>query len=385
MGICQTKLINKRHRQKDESSQCESQRCESTEEYTAMQTTKIIDLNDDCLVKIFGYLDLESLLNSADANEWLRPAAGVVYKRKFGTKKVGIYECDDFYPNILATTSYHINEEKRGIQIRIYGLKACLRYLRCFGPLIADLVIHYDHSKSKRYQYVHHYITNYCANNLTHILFMNRPKISIDNFIKPFINVTDVSFSCCKLGRQLPSFVDLFPNLHRLTVCHIRLTRGFDRAVFQHLEHLCIHVGSKKGFGAHNAANLLHMNRQLQSLEIRCLGKKIALNTLLDVIKDNQSITKLVVNFQFAIMPVNSSEVQRLISEHPLLIGLDLAQFRFIPNDAIALIQQLKSLKTFRFSMEKPSDYAELESKLDSKWIITNDGKYCRVEINLKK
>lgn len=47
---------------------------------------KITDLDDDCLEKIFGYLNLRCLFNVAAANVWLRPAVGVVYKRKFVSK-----------------------------------------------------------------------------------------------------------------------------------------------------------------------------------------------------------------------------------------------------------------------------------------------------------
>lgn len=51
---------------------------------------KITDLYDDCLAKCFEYLDLRSLFNVSVANEWLRPAANDVYKRKFGRKMVQI-------------------------------------------------------------------------------------------------------------------------------------------------------------------------------------------------------------------------------------------------------------------------------------------------------
>lgn len=378
MGIRQTKSIERRQREIDERFQHFVPSQEPT-----VKTTKIIDLNDDCLVQIFNHLSLESLFNVAIANEWLRPAAGIVYNRKFGKKRVGIYECADYYPSILSS-EYQIHEEERGIRIRIYGLRLCLQYLRCFGGLITDLVIHYDKSKSKRYQYVHHYINDYCTTSLTHILFMNRPKISIDRFTQPFINVTDVCVSCCKLGKQLPHFAELFPNLQRLTLCHVRLSYGFERAPFQHLEHFCVHTGSKNGFRIHDATNLLRMNPQLQSLEIQCHGKKITLNSFLDVVKENQSLIKCIVNFQFAIISVHSSEVQRLINEHPSLIELGLAQYQFTADDVIALTQQLKSLTTFKFSMQNSSDLVELEARLDHKWVIINGWKHCRIEVNRK-
>lgn len=64
------------------------QRLENSDEKpaVAVSTMKIIDLNDDCLVKIFGHLGLNELFNVSIASEWLRPAARDVYKHKFGTK-----------------------------------------------------------------------------------------------------------------------------------------------------------------------------------------------------------------------------------------------------------------------------------------------------------
>lgn len=58
---------------------------------------KIIDLKNDCLAKIFGYLNLQSLFNVARANEWLRPAAASVYDRKYGDIKISINSCDNYY------------------------------------------------------------------------------------------------------------------------------------------------------------------------------------------------------------------------------------------------------------------------------------------------
>lgn len=89
---------------------------------------KIIGLNDDCLVKVFDYLSLLELFNVAIANEWLRPAAAAVYKRRFGGYPVTINKCCDVRGFIPPTSPYKSND-----RIDIFGLKMCLRYLRCFG------------------------------------------------------------------------------------------------------------------------------------------------------------------------------------------------------------------------------------------------------------
>lgn len=139
----------KRQHENDESNQCEMQRTESSPE--PIQPTKIIDVNNDCLEKIFHKLDLQSLFNVSIANEWLRPAAGEIYNSKFGTKLVKIFPF---------TSRLALKED--GNEISLCGLKTCLQYLRCFGSSISELSIEYKYSKTKRYDYVHQYIKKYC-------------------------------------------------------------------------------------------------------------------------------------------------------------------------------------------------------------------------------
>lgn len=371
MGILQSKLITNRRRKNDESFQIKSQLPELPDE----TTTKIIDLNDDCLIKIFGHLDLQNLFNVAVANEFLRPAAYAVYKREFTQKRVVITPHTSFPSKICS-----IHNGKEDSCIRIYGARAPIQYLRCFGGSIEDLEIDYNGAKSKRYHFIHHYINEYCAESLIQLSFSHTSKLSITNFAKPFTNVTMVSISFCKLHKQLPLLVKLFPNLRSLSIYHVRLTRGFHYALFQHLEHLCIYA-SKKSFLPIDASNLLYMNRQVQRLEIQTYGKKITMKTLLDIIKDNQSITKLIVKHHFAIFSVKEFEVQRLVSEHPSLIELDLDKYRFTLNNAMELIQRLKLLKIFRFGLEKPDDLDRLKTKLEHSWRIDYDWKFVCVTL----
>lgn len=79
--------LKRKHENDDSPTESKYQRPATPE-----QPTKCTDLNDDCLQKIFEHLNLIELFNVAVANEWLRPAAGIVYKRKFGMKKVEMYK-----------------------------------------------------------------------------------------------------------------------------------------------------------------------------------------------------------------------------------------------------------------------------------------------------
>lgn len=348
------------------------QRLENTDE--TIQATKIIDLNDDCLLKIFRHLNLKSLFNVAVANEWLRPAAGEVYKRKFGAKKVRIPKCDDYYSNTHAVANNGkfskvpgLNEMDTTIVVR--GLKPTLQFLRCFGSSINNLTINYNKSKSKRYQYVLQYINDYCAKSLIEISIFCMPNVAIATeqpFQNVFHSLKNVQFQCCSLGQQWPSILEYFSNVQNLHLvrnvyCE---TNKVILKPFQHLKNISI-VASKDTWLNKNMANFFQMAPQLSGLEITAIDNfEVPMGPLLDLIKHNQSISKLILNpksYRATIM--NSEHVQQLITNHPALIVLYLPNYRFSGGDANTVIHKLNTLKKFRFRM-KSSDQPYFENQL---------------------
>ena len=132
----QTSAPNRKRQHENENCQ-NAQRKSQRLLVKSQQPMKITDLDDDCLEKIFENLDLRSLFNVAVANEWLRPAARVVYKRKFGVKYVRIQKSHHSLPSSLKLTI-------AGNYILVKSLKTCLQYLRCLGSSISNLDIHYN-------------------------------------------------------------------------------------------------------------------------------------------------------------------------------------------------------------------------------------------------
>lgn len=323
----------------------------------SVKVPKIVDLNDFCLINIFEGLDVQSLLQIVDANKGLQPAALDVYKRKFDAKTVNINEGETAHGNA-------VEELKDVIQIR--GLKASLQFLRCFGPFIHGVSIGYNDSKSKRYDYLHEYINNFCAETLVRIAFEGMPNIAVEQFKKIFGKIEEISFVNCELGEKWASIIQWFPNLRRLNFDGVRMVYRSIEKPFRNLEHLSIKHLHCDGFNTIKiAADLLDGIKQLKSLEID--ESKMSIIELLDLIKDNPSITKLSACEAYG--PVTSTDVQRLISEHPSLIDLDLECYKFTPDDVIALTRQLGSLKQFEFYTQVnyfSNERSDFESQLDT-------------------
>lgn len=213
---------------------------------------KIIDLNDLCLEKIFDHLNFQSLFNVAIANEFLRPAAARVYKRRFGRFHIRI-------------TGNSFDTDRRPIfvlhKLHIDQLKSVLLFLRCFGAQIT--VLEFDgafYNKKKHYEHVNEYINKYCSENLVNITFESVPKIANEHFPRPFVNVQNVSVKGGSVGRYLPSFGQWFPNMRRLELIQANLYQNrLTNLHFHQLEHLVVHPL----FGMRNRFD----NKKLKKLE----------------------------------------------------------------------------------------------------------------------
>lgn len=355
------KSSNKRHRPEPQASVVE----------TPEKPQKIIDLFDECLETIFQSLGFDDLYNVAVANESLRPTARFIYRRKFGACKVRLYSVEN-----IKNTSKPIY--RAGVII-INDLKSCLQFLRCFGSSIGHLAIHYRESDSHRYDYVHQYINKYCSDSLVHIRFNLKPSFRIEHFDKPFVNVQRIEMFRCNLDEQFQQFFEWFPNVKDVKINGIEIVcRRFMDANPSQLEHLVINI---KGNECANTAqqnkcitDLFNAHRQLQILKINVFKyTQMPLSSLLDMIKENQSISELTVNdgkldHSNAIITM---EIKRLIHEHPSLVELDLSYYRLSVDHVNIIIQRSIALKQFRFATIFRDKHHSIGFNLNGVWIAS--------------
>lgn len=329
------------------------------------QLSKIIDLDDVCLDKIFMPLNIKDLFSVAVGNEWLRPAANFVYKRKFGDKKV-------WFSRVHSTQSTNALNNI-GVFIIIYDFKTCLEFLRCFGTSITHLEISYGQSNSKRYRYVHQYVNEYCSESLVTLQFDRKSSFAMEHIKKPFNNVQHIQLFGCDLSENFRSFDDIFPHLRHLSIDGVGLNHCFIAATPTRLERLSISLADNNNYFAtkrYNVLNqLLQSNHQLQSLTLFAPAlNSITFNSLLDMIKENQLISELVLSTGYAPHSVNAKQIEHLAREHPLLAELDLQSFHFTTDNIMTIIRQPTVLKKFRFRARRLRVHTSIASKLDNGW-----------------
>lgn len=344
-------------------SHYERKRLNSSEEQM-----KIVDLNNVCLDKIFRFLDLQSLFNVATANAYLRPAAAYVYKREFGHQKVKIWP----KPSALTTNT---NGEAAFIQfenrIEVNDLRTSLRFLRYFGESIIDLNISYR--ELNRFDHIHQYITEYCAQSLSRITFTWIPNAYIDFFDKPLVGVKSIGVCYGHLGHQFASFPAWFPNVSRLSLFRAKMDDRYSAVFFQLLDHLYFQFNRRLGLSETNACNLLIANRHIKSLfiDVESQLHVTLLNKILNMIEYHSMVSKLTVRTSEWDLPkdgplpyphVNVLDIQRLVDEHPGLVELDLNFCKFTANDVLRMAQKLKSLMEFRFLTDDPTIEATMDT-----------------------
>ena len=276
-----------------------------------------------------------------------------------------------------------------GVNIQIFSFKYCFSILRCFGAKIS--VLHFDYggvAKKHRNltQYINQYLNQYCADTLNKITFQcHFPRQA---FQKPFKNVNTVEIFTCKfVNSKLENLANSFPNLHNLSIfdCSVDNIASLNVS-FPHLEHLTIGVFTTNSLNLSyaNVVNLLQANQQLKFLTIRS-HIRLALSTLLQGIRQNSSISLLVVVNEDHTIDVSTDELNCFAVERPFMTELHLKDYRLTADDAINFIRQMKSLKWFSFQVKDQSECNRLLNRMNNEWYINTfaiNGKFYVILIN---
>ncbi|XP_055306340.1 uncharacterized protein LOC129570671 [Sitodiplosis mosellana] len=230
-------------------------------------TTKLTDVNADCLEHIFKRLSLTDLLNVANSNKQLKPAADLAFKSQFRKRSIKI----DMERKIVG-----FSEEDTAEILWSFRFKL----LRCFGHLITKLEIAYVHKPSqedlKRAAHIDRYVNEYCADSLVEIRFEGCKASTLDNLTKPFTQVETLGFVGCELVSKLSELDKWFPKVRRLNFLRANELSGCnDIAVhFPNLLQLSLFLPFDEIFIDNNRLNeehfaeLLRLNPNVRSLFI---------------------------------------------------------------------------------------------------------------------
>lgn len=238
----------------------------SIEENKTIDHMKITDVHQFCLEHICMYLDLNDLLNLADANKYLKLATKNFFVLKYGVKSIVIDQrfSNAFRPNFNTNQTHTMENDA----VRIYNLKMCFQILRCFGSTISELVLDYNYHEIDKlplsYQVIINYMHEFCMESLKKLVL--HPVASLKYFTKFFENVEKLEIGKRSLLEN--RLTNVFPNVRLLEFDDYSYT-GVALVHFPHLQHLKMPLFDSQ---KNAASSILRSNPQLKSLHIRSAG-----------------------------------------------------------------------------------------------------------------
>lgn len=182
-------------------------------------TTLSLELNDDCLERIFKHLSFQDLFNLVVVDKKLQQAASYAFLIK---KRLSVKELCG--PPDFDTSK--ITLERFGI--KVHHFKTCLQVLYCFGPALRSIVLDYCKPSTVKpanygeyldsFKYVEKSINEHCRRRLVSIKYIGKPNFSAEHLEKPLPNVESVDICRSNLGNRLALLVEKFPNVPRLSL-----------------------------------------------------------------------------------------------------------------------------------------------------------------------
>lgn len=323
---------------------------------------KITDLNIDCLESVFEYLDLQDLLNVADANKYLNIVAKCVFRRKHSNKMVHI-------PVVRIARDRRLKFDINSFGfIQMSDLRTILAFLRCFGCFVShvtfkfSLNIQISNNFARNYfecnQHVMLYINEYCSGTLKDIVIKNGPKDWDRNMKKPFSMLQGVElFECGRVDAE--SISNIFPQMVRFNIVNTDFRKRKSNSMesvtkLKSVKHLSV-----------SGANSLKLPFSFGKLRTLTVGHSVALDKhFFRMIHENPKITNLDIRTD------TLSEVDQLnIAESLRFLDTLYVQCTLTDDEALRFVASFGNLKYFQFKLSQQIDFEDLQAHLNSEWL----------------
>lgn len=225
-----------------------------------MPSTKIIDINNDCLERVFQFLEFRDLIMVSDANKWLRIAAETVFVRKLKRRMI-VIDMDHH-----SRCTYDIGVYDNAIRIRLPLLAA--KTIRLFATNISELYI--NMISLKKHFFVH--VNEYCHQTLKILYICGNHSTLFGALDHPFANVEEFVYAGGIIGPGSEHISRLFPRLRHLDLfeCDVVDSKYIFQA-FPHLDTfkaLCSRLLKQNPFTNSDLRTITTLNPQLQAFSL---------------------------------------------------------------------------------------------------------------------
>lgn len=330
-SMAQSKTFLDRKRQRENDS-CLDRHAKAKKIQINQFTTKLIDLNIDCLELIFKSLDLIDLLNVSDLSTNTMDAAKMVFAKKFSKYLLKIRGMESPAPIEVDHTV-----------ISISSVSECTKFLRVFGDSVKKLQLEYfiDVQLTADWNEVKSLIYGKCAKHLTELRVVNCDEQMFAGIESPLTSITKLRISCSRLGKCM-ELDKWFPSLVQMEMKH---NDGCLHIVnhFPYLSFLAMNIP----FACLSSADIETMFKSTPQLQTLSLSGGIDAK-LLQFISENLTNLKNLCLYDFHL---EDEQDDIVIFQSVEKLHITTGLLSFLPNEIPFAFQNLKELRVYSDSL----------------------------------
>lgn len=223
------------------------------------------DLPEDTLLHIFGMLDLTGLLSVAETSKLWNKYAGTIYAEKLAAKKIIV---DRMVFSNFREQRYKIEPDN----ITISKPSTLVSLLRIFGNQITRVSIDFECMDPFHSRHIEMFINRNCADSLRELQLKYCREMAMDEIIKPFRKLEQLTIVGGYVGQHISAFNKLFPRLQRLELHNNEVTnRSCLEMKFANLHEIIVDIECRTriGFRVLDLTKAMRLNPQIQALTLR--------------------------------------------------------------------------------------------------------------------
>lgn len=257
------------------------------------------DINNDCLRHIFEFLTLHELIDVVETSNRFRFPAAEAFSRRYRTRKIE-----------AVATSDPVLQFNRSGYVHITGA-AAMNGLKHFGSRMSTVSANFDAFDLIDFEHRHAIdvaILQNCADSLVNFEVHFCIESHFQTISQPFAKAESVILNGCILGDKFAQLNLWFPNVVALKLAGIWLSQPVVlQATFAHLTDLSIINDVGAVITSQTIQQMLRLNRQLESLQLRCNYGVEMLQTIAQNLQQLQKLDLSTPDDRFASFPANQT------------------------------------------------------------------------------
>ncbi|XP_031635745.1 uncharacterized protein LOC116348773 [Contarinia nasturtii] len=229
------------------------------------KSTKLTDMNCDCIGQILQKLNVEDLISAAETNQKLKFVTDMAFYAKYRNNKFMLNAPP--LDRLVEFTNSFAEHQK----IIIKSTELTTKLIRIFGHHISMVEVWGRGLKiDTDFNEIEQYIQKYCLESLTSFVAINYPDNVLCNLKGTFKNVENICFGGARFNTKLTERIrQVFPNVRVMQFQSVKIEPSvFKINNFPNMEHLRMDISDGDRLTTRSIRSAIVSNPNLQKIDL---------------------------------------------------------------------------------------------------------------------